>query len=53
MENKPFGPPKKLLSEVKTVIEAAGLNKRKYPDQSEAQILLRALQDVNVGAPRP
>jgi len=33
---------------VKTVIEAAGLNKRKYPDQSEAQILLRALQDVNV-----
>ncbi|CAE7602693.1 Dnah1 [Symbiodinium sp. CCMP2456] len=33
---------------VKTVIEAAGLNKRKYPDQSEGQILLRALQDVNV-----
>ncbi|CAK9050366.1 Dynein axonemal heavy chain 1 (Axonemal beta dynein heavy chain 1) (Ciliary dynein heavy chain 1) (Heat shock regulated protein 1) (HSRF-1) (hDHC7) [Durusdinium trenchii] len=33
---------------VKTVIEAVGLNKRKYPDQSEAQILLRALQDVNV-----
>jgi len=33
---------------VKTVIEAAGLNKRKYPDQSEAQILLRALRDVNV-----
>eukprot|EP00930_Biecheleria_cincta_P014239 TRINITY_DN1233_c0_g1_i1.p1 TRINITY_DN1233_c0_g1~~TRINITY_DN1233_c0_g1_i1.p1 ORF type:complete len:4262 (-),score=887.85 TRINITY_DN1233_c0_g1_i1:333-13118(-) len=32
---------------VKTVIEAAGLNKRKYPDQEEAQILLRALQDVN------
>eukprot|EP00971_Amphidinium_carterae_P305160 6063904-Amphidinium_carterae.1 len=30
------------------VIEAAGLNKRKYPDQSEAQILLRALRDVNV-----
>jgi len=33
---------------VKTVIEAAGLNKRKFPDQSEAQILLRALRDVNV-----
>merc|ERR550514_36665 len=33
---------------VKTVIEAAGLNKRKYPDQSESQILLRALLDVNV-----
>jgi len=33
---------------VKTVIEAAGLNKRKYPDQSEGQILLRALRDVNV-----
>merc|ERR1719238_668150 len=33
---------------VKTVIEAAGLNKRKYPDQSESQILLRALRDVNV-----
>eukprot|EP00928_Gymnodinium_smaydae_P009061 TRINITY_DN13347_c0_g3_i1.p1 TRINITY_DN13347_c0_g3~~TRINITY_DN13347_c0_g3_i1.p1 ORF type:complete len:4331 (+),score=1052.12 TRINITY_DN13347_c0_g3_i1:55-13047(+) len=33
---------------VKTVIEAAGLNKRKFPDQSEGQILLRALRDVNV-----
>jgi len=33
---------------VKTVIEAAGLNKRKYPEQSEGQILLRALRDVNV-----
>merc|ERR1719440_1799086 len=33
---------------VKTVIEAAGLNKRKFPDQSESQILLRALRDVNV-----
>ncbi|CAJ1432850.1 unnamed protein product [Effrenium voratum] len=33
---------------VKTVIEAAGLNKRQYPDQSESQILLRALRDVNV-----
>jgi dynein heavy chain len=33
---------------VKTVIEAAGLNKRKYPEQSEPQILLRALRDVNV-----
>lgn len=33
---------------VKTVIEAAGLNKRKYPDQRESQILLRALRDVNV-----
>merc|ERR1719182_142881 len=33
---------------VKTVIEAAGLNKQKYPDQLEAQILLRALLDVNV-----
>merc|ERR1719329_719591 len=33
---------------VKTVIEAAGLNKRKYPEQSESQILLRALRDVNV-----
>jgi dynein heavy chain len=33
---------------VKTVIEAAGLNKQKYPDQQEAQILLRALLDVNV-----
>jgi dynein heavy chain len=33
---------------VKTVIEAAGLNKRKFPDQAEAQILLRALRDVNV-----
>merc|ERR1712139_676313 len=33
---------------VKTVIEAAGLNKRLYPDQSEEQILLRALLDVNV-----
>ncbi|CAE8619847.1 unnamed protein product [Polarella glacialis] len=33
---------------VKTVIEASGLNKRKYPDQAESQILLRALRDVNV-----
>eukprot|EP00929_Paragymnodinium_shiwhaense_P087548 TRINITY_DN476_c0_g5_i1.p1 TRINITY_DN476_c0_g5~~TRINITY_DN476_c0_g5_i1.p1 ORF type:complete len:2570 (-),score=757.67 TRINITY_DN476_c0_g5_i1:167-7876(-) len=33
---------------VKTVIEAAGLNKRKCPDQTEGQILLRALRDVNV-----
>merc|ERR1719238_1363586 len=33
---------------VKTVIEAAGLNKRKYPDQKEPIILLRALRDVNV-----
>jgi len=33
---------------VKTVIEAAGLNKRQYPEQSESQILLRALRDVNV-----
>merc|ERR1719440_2248047 len=33
---------------VKTVIEAAGLNKQKYPEQAEAQILLRALLDVNV-----
>merc|ERR1719253_2149122 len=33
---------------VKTVIEAAGLNKRLTPDQPEDQILLRALRDVNV-----
>merc|ERR1719253_1470243 len=33
---------------VKTVIEAAGLNKQLFPDQTENQILLRALQDVNV-----
>ena len=37
---------------VKTVIEAAGLNKRKYPDQDESQILLRALRDVNVPSGR-
>merc|ERR1719506_2151015 len=33
---------------VKTVIEAAGLNKRLYPNLEEDQILLRALRDVNV-----
>lgn len=33
---------------VKSTIEAAGLLKRLHPDQDENQILLRALNDVNV-----
>lgn len=33
---------------VRSVINAAGLLKRAYPDMDESQLLLRALRDVNV-----
>jgi dynein heavy chain len=33
---------------VRSVINAAGILKRQYPDMNEDQLLLRALRDVNV-----